>query len=117
MAKNYEHSRFLESFYIKYYNSHNSKYGYNLKIEAENDLEFIADHTKDLLRLSTYKQKMNKFRGFLGTNVEISGLSGLLMISLFLTKDLKKGKRRKNVETCFLYIFTKKTQYYCGQII
>jgi hypothetical protein len=32
-AKKFEEMVFLESFYIRYYNSNNKKYGYNLMVE------------------------------------------------------------------------------------
>ncbi len=56
-AKNYNHNKFLESFYIKYYNSHDPKYGYNLVIDGEkygDGLEFISEETLGKQSLSRH---------------------------------------------------------------
>lgn len=54
-ASNFKHLIFLEGFYIKYYNSNNPKYGYNLIIDSYGDgLEFISDKTKEKISNSSH---------------------------------------------------------------
>lgn len=57
-AKNFQHLVFLEGFYIKYYQSNNPKYGYNLVIDSYGDgLEFISNDTKEKLSKSIHFSK------------------------------------------------------------
>lgn len=58
-ALNFEHMVWLEGFYIKYYNSNNPKYGYNLTIDSHGDgLEFVSDETSKKISNSIHNYKV-----------------------------------------------------------
>ena len=48
------HAKFLENFYIKYYNSDNKKYGYNLLTEDKFGDLVHSEETKEKIRLKSY---------------------------------------------------------------
>lgn len=57
-AVNFDHLVFLEGFYIKYYHSNESKYGYNLIIDTYGDgLEFISETTREKQSIATHHGK------------------------------------------------------------
>jgi hypothetical protein len=57
-AIDFKHMVWLEGFYIKYYNSNNQKYGYNLIIDRYGDgLEFISEETSNKLTNSLHQTK------------------------------------------------------------
>lgn len=63
-AKSYDHMVFLENFYIKYFNSLDPKYGYNLVTDEydSGDRRIISKETSDRMSLSTH-YKYNKPSG------------------------------------------------------
>lgn len=56
LANNYLHGCFLEQFYIKYYQSINNKYGYNLVLENSKEIKYHTNEIREKIRLKTYKR-------------------------------------------------------------
>lgn len=68
-AANFQHMVWLEGFYIKYYNSNNRKYGYNLIIDTYGDgLEFISEETKDKHSNIGHQRRQKSLEGFRGVS-------------------------------------------------
>lgn len=60
----YEVSKERESYWIKKYNSHNPKIGYNLVIETPDGVEFISESTKKKLSVMIHKAKKPSKLGY-----------------------------------------------------